>query len=223
VLTSAELFTIYALGIGALELVPEGRKLKSGRVSPYFFNSGRFTTGKSLDQLAHAYIVSLTRCFDDNVEVIFGPAYKGIPLSVAIALQLNRDVGYAFNRKETKRHGEGGDVIGMDLTGKRVIIVDDVISTGESKREAVEIIRTHGGTPIGCVIAFDRQERGCETDLASSAVQEFERLFDIPLVAVATLADLISVLQMTATGGDKNAGDSLEMILTYQAHFGISS
>ncbi len=131
-------------------------------------------------------------------------------------------VDYAFNRKEAKDHGEGGIIVGASLQGKNVLIVDDVMTTGTSSGEAVEIIRANGGTPIGCVIAFDRQERGKESNL--SAVEEFQKNYGIPVGAAATLADLISVLKRTpAESSDDNVGEMLEKILEYRQQYGIST
>ncbi|MFZ2167485.1 MAG: orotate phosphoribosyltransferase [Minisyncoccia bacterium] len=213
--TPAEQFVEYALKIGALELVPEGRKLKSGRISPYFFNSGLFNTGETISKLAEAYFAAMYNPF--LLDVIFGPAYKGIPLAVAVAQIIGGDVGYAFNRKEAKDHGEGGIIVGASIRGNNVVIVDDVMTTGTSSGEAVEIIRANGGTPIGCIIAFDRLERGKETDL--SAVQEFQRNYGIPVRAAATLADLISVLEKSEKASDAVA---LGMILKYRDEYGVS-
>lgn len=218
----AERFISYALRIGALELIPEGRPLKSGRVSPYFFNSGLFNTGDSLSHLAQSYAAAIEK-ERFRSKVIFGPAYKGIPLSVAIALTIGGDTGYAFNRKEEKGHGEGGSVVGVSLKGKNVLIVDDVITTGSSSGEAVEIIKAHGGVPIGCVIAFDRQE--CGNDGNMSATQEFQKNYEIPVLAVATLADLISFLGKIQGGvvGNNNfiPEEMLNKILLYQKQYGI--
>lgn len=224
---SAEEFVSFALRISALELVLEGRKLKSGRISPYFFNSGLFKTGHSLSQLAKSYIEPIYRngCCPD---VIFGPAYKGIPLVAAVSVTLGNSVGYAFNRKETKDHGEGGIIVGSSLQGKRVVVIDDVMTTGTSSGEAVEIIRANGGIPIGCVIAFDRQERGKESDL--SAVQEFEQNYGIPVRAAATLSDLIGVLKRYCDSYDSSdisnneepPFEALRKILAYREQYGVS-
>lgn len=217
--SSAENFIAYALSIGALELLPEGRELKSKRISPYFFNSGLFNTGDSITQLATAYA---SAALEFSPDVIFGPAYKGIPLAVAVAQAIGGDVGYAFNRKEAKDHGEGGIIVGASsLTGKRVLIVDDVMTTGTSSGEAVEIIRAHGGIPIAAVIAFDRQERSKDGTL--SAVQEFEEKYQIPVRASATLAGLIAFLQsQPAESGDDENGEILEKIISYQNQYGVS-
>lgn len=210
--TPAETFVAYALSIGALELLPNGRELKSGRISPYFFNSGLFNTGESISNLAKAYSAAAQDEF--HPDVVFGPAYKGIPLATSVAQAIGGKVGYAFNRKEAKDHGEGGIIVGASLAGKNVLIVDDVMTTGTSSGEAVEIIRANGGIPIGCVIAFDRQERGKEGN--QSAVQGFEENYGIAVRAAATLSDLIGLL--LRTGG---RGEMLEKILEYRKEYGV--
>ncbi len=187
---AAQAFVKYALQIGAIELLPEGRRLKSERISPYFFNSGLFNTGESLTRLAEAYAAEIKRSFQP--EVIFGPAYKGIPIAAAVAQAIGGDMGYAFNRKEAKDHGEGGVLVGAPINGKKVVIVDDVMTTGDTSGEAVELVRGYGGIPIGYTIAFDRQERGVDTEL--SAVQAFEEKFGIPVAAAGKLDDLIEIL-----------------------------
>lgn len=218
-LTPAQRFVGYALQIGAMELIPGGRKLKSGRMSPYFFNSGLFKTGHDLAELATAYAKLIY--IGDRPKVIFGPAYKGITLAAAIAVTLGNSIEYAFNRKEIKDHGEGGIVVGASLEEKKVCIADDVMTTGTSSGEAVDIIRANGGTPIACVIAFDRQERGNEGN--RSAVQEFEKNYGIPVRAVATLADLIAYLQTAVNdGGPDRIGKALDSILAYQRMYGVS-
>lgn len=216
--TPAETFIAYALHIGALELLPEGRALKSGRISPYFFNSGLFNTGETITNLALAYAAAAS---EFTPEIVFGPAYKGIPLATALAQAIGGNVGYAFNRKEAKDHGEGGIIVGASLAGKNVLIVDDVMTTGTSSGEAVEIIRANGGIPIGCVIAFDRQERGKEG--IHSAVQEFEQTYGITVRAAATLSDLISLLRHTLAESpdDHQVGEMLEEILAYRKAYGV--
>ena len=163
-----------------------------------------------------AYISAMK---DLRPDVIFGPAYKGIPLAVAIALLLGGNMGYAYNRKEEKNHGDGGLIVGASLKERKVAIVDDVMTTGTSSSEAFKIIRANEGIPTSCIIAFDRQERG---DGEVSAVQEFEENFKIPVYPAATLADLIEVLQETTINeGDAVAGEILENILTYQQEYGV--
>ena len=167
-------------------------KTKAGRLSPYFFNAGLFNDGQSLGQLAEFY-AKAAEAGGVSFDMLFGPAYKGIPLVAAIAIALarrDRNFPFAFNRKEAKDHGEGGTIVGAPLTG-RVLIVDDVISAGTSVRESVELIRNAGATPAGVLIALDRQERG-QGEL--SAVQEVQRDYGIPVIAVAGLNDLMAYL-----------------------------
>jgi orotate phosphoribosyltransferase len=171
-------------------------KTKAGRLSPYFFNAGLFNDGDSLGRLAEFYARAIG---DSGVEfdMLFGPAYKGIPLAAATAVSMaraGRNLPFAFNRKEAKDHGEGGTLIGSPLKG-RVLIIDDVISAGTSVRESVEIIRAAGATPAAVAIALDRMERG-QGEL--SAVQEVERDYGIPVIAVASLADLLGFLDRRA-------------------------
>lgn len=223
-LTPSERFVQYAISIGALEFVPEGRKLKSGRISPYFFNSGLFNTGATVSELGKVYASAILSHFAIP-QVIFGPAYKGIPLSVITAVALTsatgENVGYAFDRKEEKTHGDGGTIVGAPLDNVSVVLVDDVMTTGTSSGEAFNIVCTKGGDPIGCVIAFDRQERSKEGDL--SATQEFEQNYGIPVVAAATLADLVSFLQKRLfLNVDDPCSEILEKILAYQKEYGVS-
>jgi len=167
-------------------------KTKAGRLSPYFFNAGLFNDGAALDRLSQFYAKAILAS-GIAIDTLFGPAYKGIPLVAVSALALarsGRNLPFAFNRKEAKDHGEGGSIIGASLTG-RVLIIDDVISAGTSVRESVELIRAAGATPCGVVIALDRMERGIGE---LSAVQEVERDYGIPVVAVATLDDLMAFL-----------------------------
>jgi orotate phosphoribosyltransferase len=168
-------------------------KTKAGRMSPYFFNAGLFHDGLALKQLAQFYAKAI---LDSGVgfDMLFGPAYKGIPLVAAVAIALadaGRNVNYSFNRKEEKDHGEGGSVIGAKLAG-RVLIVDDVISAGTSVRESVAIIQAAGATPCGVAIALDRMERGSGE---LSAVQEVERYHNMPVVSIANLDDLVDYLR----------------------------
>ncbi|MFH1603992.1 MAG: orotate phosphoribosyltransferase [Pseudomonadota bacterium] len=167
-------------------------KTKAGRMSPYFFDAGLFNDGAKLAHFGQFYAKAILAA-GQPIDMLFGPAYKGIPLvaSVAIALaQAGRNLPYCFNRKEAKDHGEGGCTIGAPLAG-RVLIVDDVISAGTSVRESVELIRTHGASPCGVAIALDRMERGTGE---LSAVQEVRREFGLPVVAIANLDDLMQFL-----------------------------
>ena len=168
-------------------------KTKAGRLSPYFFNAGLFNDGNALDRLSGYYAKTILAS-GLAVDMLFGPAYKGIPLVAVSALalaQAGRNLPYAFNRKEAKDHGEGGSIIGAPLAG-RVLIIDDVISAGTSVRESVDLIRAAGATPCGVLIALDRMERGSGS---LSAVQEVERDYGIPVHAVATLDDLMTYLR----------------------------
>src|SRR5262245_37550604 len=168
--------------------------LKSGRVSPYFFDSGLFNTGGALAALGSCYAQA---ALASNVEfdMLFGPAYKGIPLvsvtAAALATELGRDLPFAFNRKEAKDHGEGGALIGAPLDG-RVLIVDDVITAGTAVRESVQLIRRAGATPAGVLIALDRQERGAGS---LSAVQEAEQSFQVRVTSIVGARDLITYLE----------------------------
>ena len=187
---------------------------KAGRISPYFFNAGLFNDGEKLRRLGEFYAKAIV---DSGIEfeVLFGPAYKGIPLAASIVIALaamGRSVPFAFNRKEAKDHGEGGTVVGAALTG-RVLIVDDVISAGTSVRESVELIRGAGAAPAGVVIALDRMERG-QAD--KSAVQEVRDTFGIPVVAVATLDDLVEYLERDATRHEQ-----LQAVAGYRAAYGV--
>ena len=167
-------------------------KTKAGRLSPYFFNAGLFNDGKSLARLSEFY-AKAAETGGVPFDMLFGPAYKGIPLVAAIAVTLaqrGKNYPFAYNRKEAKDHGEGGTMVGAPLAG-RVLIVDDVISAGTSVRESVELIRAAGATPAGVLIALDRQERGLGE---LSAVQEVQRDYGIPVIAVAGLRDLIAFL-----------------------------
>lgn len=167
-------------------------KTKAGRLSPYFFNAGLFNDGNSLARLAEFY-AKAAEAGGVQFDMLFGPAYKGIPLVATITMamaQRGQNYPFAYNRKEAKDHGEGGNIVGAPLTG-RVLIVDDVISAGTSVRESVELIRAAGATPAGVLIALDRQERG-QGEL--SAVQEVQRDYGIPVIAVAGLSDLMSFL-----------------------------
>ena len=166
---------------------------KAGRLSPYFFNAGLFNDGQSLARLAEFY-AKAAEAGGVAFDMLFGPAYKGIPLVAAVSMALaqrGRNFPFAFNRKEAKDHGEGGSIVGAPLAG-RVLIVDDVISAGTSVRESVELIRAAGATPAGVLIALDRQERGLGE---LSAVQEVQRDYGIPVTAVAGLHDLMAYLK----------------------------
>jgi len=187
---------------------------KAGRISPYFFNAGLFNDGNSLRNLSQFYaqaILSSSIQFD----MLFGPAYKGIPLAAGAAIALSEqgcNVPYCYNRKEAKDHGEGGTTIGAKLQG-RVLIIDDVISAGTSVRESIELIRTAGAEPCGVVIALDRMERG-QGEL--SAVQEVRRNYGIPVTAIASLDDLLGYLQ-----GAPELVQNLQAAQSYRDQYGV--
>jgi len=197
--------------------------LKSGRTSPYFFNAGRFDSGVSLAELAGCYADALDAAASAGVigdfDLLFGPAYKGIPLATALACEYahrgcGRDLPLAFNRKEAKAHGEGGNLIGAALAGKRVLIVDDVITAGTAIREALAIISAAGGTPAGIVIALDRQERTGDDD-PRSAAQAVTAEHAIPVIAVAGLEDLLAF-----AGKTSELVAQRDALLAYRARYG---
>jgi orotate phosphoribosyltransferase len=200
-------FIQLALSVGALKF---GQfELKSGRISPYFFNSGIFSSGAAAAMLARCYAQAATESGID-FDTIFGPAYKGIPLAALTAAALAdhhaRDVPYCFNRKEAKAHGEGGVIVGADMSS-RVLIVDDVITAGTAIREALEIIQAAGGETSGVLIALDRQEKG-QGEL--SAVQEVEQNAGIPVTSIINLTDLIEHL--------RNSPDAAELLASVEAY-----
>ncbi len=203
-----------AIGCGALRF---GQfTLKSGRISPYFFNAGHFASGASLSALAAAYADTLIKA-GAGVDMLFGPAYKGIPLvaalSQALYLQHGMDLPYAYNRKESKDHGEGGLLVGAELRG-RVWIVDDVISAGTSVRESVELIRAGGGEPAGVLVALDRQERGLGS---RSATQEVSAGLGLPVLAVARLDDLL-----VHAANDPELQQHAAALQAYRAEYGVA-
>lgn len=189
--------------------------LKSGRISPYFFNAGGFDDGRSLEILSACYAQAI---LDSGVEfdMLFGPAYKGIPLASGIAIMLNnghrRNIPFAYNRKEAKDHGEGGTLVGAELRGN-VLITDDVISAGTSVRESIEWIQQAGANPCGVAIALDRQERGKGE---KSAAQEVTDEFDIPVISIAGLDDLIEFLESQSV-----ANIDIEAIRRYRNNYGV--
>ncbi|MBS0394254.1 MAG: orotate phosphoribosyltransferase [Proteobacteria bacterium] len=191
--------------------------LKSGRESPYFFNAGLFDTGAAIAGLGRAYAAALAAS-GLGYDLLFGPAYKGIPLVTATAAALaehhGRDAPYAFNRKEAKDHGEGGRIVGRALAG-RVLIVDDVITAGTAIRESIDLIRGSGATPAGVLLALDREERG--RDSARSAVQEVRAEFNLPVVSILTLTDLVAGLEAGVGGLPASA---LADLKAYRARYG---
>jgi orotate phosphoribosyltransferase len=187
---------------------------KAGRKTPYFFNAGSFNDGESLRQLGGFYADAL-RVANIPFDQLFGPAYKGITLAAATAMALaqkGQNVPYSFNRKEAKDHGEGGVIVGAPLKGN-VVIIDDVITDGGAKREAIELVRAQGATPVAVMIAFDRKERGRG---ARSAVQELTEEFGIPVVAIATLDDLRVFMRHQPT-----LTPSVPAVEAYHAEYGV--
>lgn len=191
-------------------------KTKAGRLSPYFFNAGLFNDGAKLGRLAEFYA---RRLVDSGLpfDMLFGPAYKGIPLATALACEYarrGRDLPLAFNRKEAKAHGEGGTLVGAPLSGRRVLVVDDVITAGTAIREALDIIGTAGGTPAAIAIALDREERVTEAD-GRSAAQAVAAAHGIPVIAIAGLSDLLAFAGENATLAAER-----ERLLAYRARHG---
>lgn len=191
---------------------------KVGRKSPYFFNAGLFNDGESLRRLGRFYGEAL-RASGIGFDQLYGPAYKGITLAAATAIALaekGHNLPFSFNRKEAKDHGEGGLIVGAPLKGN-VLIVDDVITDGASKRESVEMIRAAGATPVGVLIALDRQETGAAPGSTLSAAQEFNQMYAVPVIAVATLHDIIAFL--ACRGGES---DKLNKIEAYRRQYGAA-
>jgi len=206
-------FLDFALDLGVLRF---GQfTLKSGRVSPYFFNAGLFNTGGALARLGRYYAQAIV---DSGIsfDVLYGPAYKGIPLAAVTAAALfdqhGVDTPYAFNRKEAKSHGEGGNIVGHPLEG-RILIIDDVITAGTAIRESFEIIAAAGAKPAGVVIALDRQERG---QGERSAIQEVEADHVVPVTAIVRLAELIEFV-----GQRGDATEDLQNIKAYREQYGV--
>src|SRR5689334_22916906 len=189
-------------------------KLKSGRISPYFFNLGLISTGAALRELGRAYARALQQsgvAFD----MLFGPAYKGIPLAAAVAIALSesgRDVPYAYNRKEAKDHGEGGTLVGTKPAG-RVVIVDDVLTAGTAMRESVQLLRAAGATPVAAVIALDRQEQGPN---GASAVAEMEREQGLKMIALVNVREMLDFLEH-----ERQPAATVAAIRKYQAQYGV--
>ena len=193
--------------------------LKSGRESPYFFNAGLFSDGEAIAVLGRCYAAAISAS-GLGFDMLFGPAYKGIALAASTAAALfdhhGRNVPYAFNRKEAKTHGEGGNLIGAPLAG-RVLVIDDVVTAGTAVRESLELIRSAGAQPVGCVFALDRQERG-RGEL--SATQEIEREHGPKCLSVLTLVDLIAAL--SGPGGPAVSAEELAALKAYRQRYGVA-
>ena len=189
--------------------------LKSGRTSPYFFNSGLFNTGKSLAELGRFYAQAIVHS-DIEFDMLFGPAYKGIPLVAAISIALadhhDRDVPYAFDRKEAKEHGEGGNIVGSPLKGK-ILIVDDVISAGTSVRESVDLIKENNAIPAAVMIALDRQEKGTGD---TSAIQEIEASYGMSVDSIVKFEHLIGFLKE-----NPSLAEHLPAVVAYRERYGV--
>jgi orotate phosphoribosyltransferase len=188
---------------------------KSGRTTPYFFNAGLFSTGASLERLAQFYAKAILAS-GVKFDMLFGPAYKGIVLAASTAIALareGRDVAFAYNRKEAKDHGEGGELVGAPLAG-RVLIVDDVLTAGTAVGESLQMIASRGATPAGVVISLDRMERGTGE---LSAIQEIEKLHGIPVVSIASLDDLVGWL-----GDRAEFRQNLKAIREYRQLYGVA-
>jgi orotate phosphoribosyltransferase len=191
-------------------------RTKAGRLSPYFFNAGLFSDGERLGELGK-YYARAALASGIGFDILFGPAYKGITLAAATAIALaglGHNVPFCFNRKEAKDHGEGGNIVGGPLQG-RALIIDDVITDGASKREAIEIIRAAGATPAGVLIALDRQEKGVGE---LSATQEVSRDYGLPVTAIATLADILATLR-----GNPERRAEVDRIERYREQHGVKT
>ena len=215
----AQDFVRFALEAGVLRFGEF--KTKAGRLSPYFFNAGLFDDGAKLGRLAGFYA---RRLIESGIEfdMLFGPAYKGIPLAAAVAIELarlGRNVPFAYNRKEAKDHGEGGTLVGAPVRG-RVLIIDDVMSAGTSVRESIAMIAAAGATPAGVAIALDRQEKASEAgvDMQWSAVQYVQGQLQLPVAAIATLQDLLHYLQSTAS---EELAPHLQRVTAYRERYGV--
>lgn len=220
--TSAVDFVRFALSANVLRF--GSFKVKSGRISPYFFNAGLFNSGALVGKLSQFYADALVQS-GVPFDMLFGPAYKGIPLSTATAVALaghpgmaGRDIPFAYNRKEAKDHGEGGTLVGAPLTG-RVVIIDDVITAGTSVRESVDIIRAAGAEPAAVLIAMDRMERAGADDALSahSAVQAVADTYGIPVVSIASLTDILTLIE-----NDDNFAEHRSAVLAYRERYGVA-
>ncbi|KAI0152212.1 orotate phosphoribosyltransferase [Hypoxylon sp. NC0597] len=199
-------------------------ELKSKRTSPYFFNAGDFYKGKLHKSIMDAYAQTIaTSELADGFDVIFGPAYKGIPLAATVFYALVNmdsakygDAAYSFDRKEAKDHGEGGSIVGSPLKDKRVLIIDDVVSAGTAKREAIDKIRAAGGTVVGIVVALDRQETLPDGDGKTSAIGQLRKEYQIPIISIVKLDDIIDGMKGVISDGD------IKKIEEYRAKYGAS-
>ncbi|MBI4118326.1 MAG: orotate phosphoribosyltransferase [Parcubacteria group bacterium] len=225
-MSAAKDFVRYALAREAIKIIPGGMKLVSGRISPYYFNSGPFDKGASIRELAKACAAIAQ---DMQTDVLFGPPMKGIPLAVATAYELYErhdiNVGYAFNRPKAKDHGDQGLILGHPLKGKRVCIIDNVITTGGTLDETAQLVHNEGGILAGVIIAFDRQERVTDGAKSASATQDFEARHGVPVRAAATCDDLIAVLGDIAEGFGPNeekewGRNALALVLEYKKKYG---
>ena len=215
----AQEFVRFAVDAGVLRFGEF--KTKAGRLSPYFFNAGGFDDGAKLGRVAQFYarrLVASGLAFD----MLFGPAYKGIALAAAVAIELarlGRNVPFAYNRKEAKDHGEGGTLVGAPVRG-RVVIVDDVVSAGTSVRESIALIKAAGATPVGVAIALDRQEKGAEggVDQSTSAVQYITSVLGLEVCAIATLVDLLHYLSVSGNG---SLAPYRQAVAAYRDRYGV--
>ena len=216
----AQEFVQFAVDAGVLRFGEF--KTKAGRLSPYFFNAGLFDDGAKMGRLAEFYAKAIIAS-GMEFDMVFGPAYKGIPLAATVAVELarlGRNVPFAYNRKEAKDHGEGGTLVGAPLQG-RVLIIDDVMSAGTAARESIALIRAAGATPHAVAIALDRQEKATENgqDVSHSAVQYVRRQLGLQVAAIATLADLLRYLQAQGNGGEMTMHH--ERVLAYRQRYGV--
>ena len=212
-------FLQVSLDNAILNFRKEGYVLKSGRLSPYFFNAGLFNSGHLLAQLCTAYAKAVLDPSNDfDFDLLFGPAYKGIPLAVATCSELDHlghNVEFAFNRKEAKDHGEGGSIVGASLRDKKIVIIDDVITSGKAIREAIDIIKREGGILTGILVAVDRQERTQET--GRSAIQAVQDEYGVRVQAIITMDDIIEFIK------GKLGLDTVQQLEAYRAEYGVKA
>jgi len=212
-------FLQVSLDNAILNFREEGYALNSGRLSPYFFNAGLFNSGHLLTQLCAAYAkAALDPSNDFDFDLLFGPAYKGIPLAVATCSELDHlghNVEFAFNRKEVKDHGEGGRIVGASLRDKKIVIIDDVITSGKAIREAIDIIKREGGILTGILVALDRQEHSQGS--SKSAIQAVQDEYGVRVQAIITLDDIIEFTK------DTLGVDMVQRLQTYRAEYGVKA